>query len=151
MRNIIRLTESDLHTIVRNTVERIIRESNDEPILAGIADYLKSLENYNHAISWRPGENEVEFDLGDGIDGVVSFYLDTGAYVKKSEYESDPDEIVDDDPEITDVEIQLSDREIPDNGIVRDALQSVLDFHGADYSYGDIPTSDDLEELWPDR
>lgn len=162
MANIIRLTESDLHNIVRNTVRRIMNEENEGAYLSAIENYVRSLIGYNNRVaSLYPNEdNELEFELEGGYEGVLEFHIDSYAYVnlgwKSNDYDQpdDADEIVD-EPEVSDVRIYLYDPEgeevpIQDNGTIKNALQDLIEYHGLEYDWSSLPSSEDVYGPDPD-
>lgn len=46
MRKIVRLTEGDLHRIIKNSVKKIIRENNDDAIETAESDFYDYAERY---------------------------------------------------------------------------------------------------------
>lgn len=143
MKKIIRLTESELHGIVRRTVARVIREQAADMQLLNLIAWSIDLRGVIYA---KPGYNDIEVELGDGTTAYIEYAVNSSPYRKKGmashdrDVPDDPDEIVD-DVEIEVVSIHTDDgNEIYDNGIVAAALNSCVE---VDYVYDDIPDEDD--------
>ena len=148
MKKIIRLTESDLRGIVQRSVLRILQEQNDFGLL--LQSIAQSIAQES-TIDVNPGENEQEVQLEDGRLAYVTYDVQCNPYLhqgmKSYDYDvpDDPDEIID-NPEVAVTEIILydedGDNEIPleDNGIVKKALESVIQ---VDYSDYDVPSEED--------
>ena len=97
------------------------------------------------------GENYIDVELQQGNFADIKFEVDGDPYLqqgmKSSSYDvpDDPDEIID-NLEVVVTEIMLDDEdgdnEIPleDNGIVKKALESVIE---VDYSNYDVPSEED--------
>ena len=82
MKKIIRLTESDLHRLVKESVKRIIRESEttDADIYWSESDVIRL---NTHDATYYPDDNYVEFDVSDAVDGVpfvIEPYLDLSSF-----------------------------------------------------------------------
>lgn len=144
MKKIIRLTESDLHSLVQRSVLRVLREQDENFLLQSIAQSL-----VQQRLSASQGKNEIEVQLqGDAI-AQIAFVVESSPYMrqgmKSSSYDvpDDPDEIVD-NPTIEVVEVVVcKDGEclpIQDNGIIQQTLQKNVEI---DYSGGDIPSEQD--------
>lgn len=148
MKKIIRLTETDLHGIVQRSVLRILQEQNDFGLL--LQSVAQSIAQEN-TIDVTPGENEQEVQLEDGRLAFVAYDVQCSPYLRQgmrsADYDvpDDPDEIID-NPEVVVSEIILydedGDNEMPleDNGIVKKALESVIQ---VDYSNYDVPNEED--------
>ena len=148
MKKIIRLTESDLRGIVQRSVLRVLQEQNDFGLL--LQTIAQSIAQES-TIDANPGENEQEVQLEDGRLAFVTYDVQCSPYLrqgmKSNDYDvpDDPDEIID-NPEVVVTEIILYDEdggnEIPleDNGIVKKALESVIQ---VDYSNYDAPSEED--------
>lgn len=144
MKQLIRITESDIHRMVRNTVNRILKEQDDSMILQLVAQGLIEKRH----VEARDGENTCEVDLDDDTIAIVVFNVRSYPVKKRgwvsNDYDvpDDPDEIIDNyDVEV--VEILLEDEtSIQDNGIVYNALMEVIEM---DYDDDEIPYLDDLE------
>ena len=148
MKKIIRLTESDLRGIVQRSVLRVLQEQNDFGLL--LQTIAQSIAQ-ERTIDVNPGENEQEVQLEDGRLAFVAYDVQCSPYLrqgmKSNDYDvpDDPDEIID-NPEVVVTEIILydedGDNEIPleDNGIVKKALESVIQ---VDYSNYDVPSEED--------
>lgn len=144
MKKLIRLTESDLHSLVQRSVLRVLREQDENFLLQSIAQSL-----VQQRLSASQGKNEIEVQLqGDAI-AQIAFVVESSPYMrqgmKSSSYDvpDDPDEIVD-NPTIEVVEVVVcKDGEclpIQDNGIIQQTLQKNVEI---DYSGGDIPSEQD--------
>ena len=148
MKKIIRLTESDLRGIVQRSVLRVLQEQNDFGLL--LQSIAQSIAQKS-TIDANPGENEQEVQLEDGRLAFVAYDVQCNPYLRQGmksyDYDvpNDPDEIID-NPEVVVTEIILydedGDNEIPleDNGIVKKALESVIQ---VDYSNYDVPSEED--------
>ena len=148
MKKIIRLTESDLRGIVQRSVLRVLQEQNDFGLL--LQTIAQSIAQESR-IDVNPGENEQEVQLEDGRLAFVTYDVQCTPYLrqgmKSNDYDvpDDPDEIID-NPEVVVTEIIFynkdGDNEIPleDNGIVKKALESVIQ---VDYSNYDAPSEED--------
>ena len=105
MKRIIRLTESDLHNLIQRSVERILREQDDNLLLQSIAQGLVQQQ-----LSASPGENEAEVKLGGDTLAYVKYsvlcspYMRQGMRSNSYDVPDDPDEIID-NPEVEVIEI----------------------------------------------
>ena len=146
MRKIIRLTESDLHNLVQRSVLRILREQDNNLLLQSIAQGLVQQQ-----LTASQGENEVEVQLqGDAI-AQINFVVESDPYMRQGmrsnsyDVPDDEDEIID-KPTVEVGSIEFCDGEgegciqIHDNGIVKKALESVIN---VDYTDFDIPSEQD--------
>lgn len=148
MKKIIRLTESDLRGIVQRSVLRVLQEQNDFGLL--LQSIAQSIAQKG-TIYVNLGENYIDVELQQGNFADIKFEVDGDPYLqqgmKSSSYDvpDDPDEIID-NLEVVVTEIMLydedGDNEIPleDNGIVKKALESVIQ---VDYSNYDVPSEED--------
>ena len=76
MKKIIRLTENDLHSIVKNTLSKVIKESNNEPI--DITEGLiSSIWDSNYDFDrWEDGwHREVDFANEAGESYILDIYI----------------------------------------------------------------------------
>lgn len=149
MKKIIRLTESDLRGIVQRSVLRVLQEQNDFGLL--LQSIAQSIAQ-EITINVNPGENEQEVQLEDGRLAYVTYDVHCNPYLRQGmksyDYDvpDDPDEVID-NPEVVVNGIILydddGDKEIPlkDNGIVKKALESVIQ---VDYSDYDVPSEEDF-------
>lgn len=144
MKKLIRLTESDLHSLVQRSVLRVLREQDENFLLQSIAQSL-----VQQRLVANQGENEIEVQLqGDAI-AQIAFVVESSPYMrqgmKSSSYDvpDDPDEVVD-NPTIEVVEVVVcKDGDclpIQDNGIIQQTLQKNVEI---DYNGGDIPSEQD--------
>ena len=144
MKKLIRLTESDLHSLVQRSVLRVLREQDENFLLQSIAQSL-----VQQRLVANQGENEIEVQLqGDAI-AQITFVVESSPYMrqgmKSSSYDvpDDPDEVVD-NPTIEVVEVVVcKDGDclpIQDNGIIQQTLQKNVEI---DYNGGDIPSEQD--------
>lgn len=143
MKQLIRITESDIHRMVRNTVNRILKEENDGMILQLIAQGLIE----KRYVDARNGENSCEVDLGNDTIATIVFNVYSSPVLKRGMRSSDrdipddPDEIMDDyDIEIVDIILE-DETSIQDNGIVYNALMRVIEM---DYDDVEMPYHDDF-------
>ena len=141
MKKLIRLTQSDLHSLVQRSVLRVLREQDENFLLQSIAQSL-----VQQRLVANQGENEIEVQLqGDAI-AQITFVVESSPYMrqgmKSSSYDvpDDPDEVVD-NPTIEVVEVVVcKDGDclpIQDNGIIQQTLQKNVEI---DYNGGDIPS-----------
>ena len=145
MKKIIRLTESDLHNLIKRSVERILREQGgDDLLLQSIAQGLVQQQ-----LSVSPGENEAEVELGEDTFAYVKYNVLCSPYLKQgmrsNDYDvpDDPDEIIDElEVEVIEVDYcQDGDcNPIQDNGIIQKALQNNIE---VDYSDYNVPSEED--------
>lgn len=147
MKKIIRLTESELHGLVQHSVQKILREQNENGLL------LQSLAQtiiQQGSLGAVVGENDAEFRLQGGKYAYITYTVDSNPYMQKGmrsysyDVPDDSDEIVD-NPIIEVGSIEICDDEghcmpIRDNGIVKKALESVIDIN---YDINNIPSEDD--------
>lgn len=98
MKKIIRLTENDLHSIVKNTLSKVIKESNNEPI--DITEGLiSSIWDSNYDFDrWEDGwHREVDFANEAGESYIFDIYINREVRpgLKSHDYDvpDDPDEI----------------------------------------------------------
>lgn len=153
MKQIIRLTESDLHNIIRHSVNQILREEDNSMLLQIIAQALSQKEVYA-----RDGENEEEVELGNGAYAYITYEVSSSPYMERgwkshtNELPNDPDEVVD-SPSVyvNGIEYCENDEEcieLEDNGIIKDALENTIVM---DYGDDDIPYSDEYFNVYDDR
>lgn len=147
MKKIIRLTESDLHNLVQRSVQRVLREEQDKNLLLQtIAQSLVQQEQLDANI----GENDAEIPLQNGNYAYITYEVESDPYMhqgmKSNSYDvpDDPDEIID-NPIIEVGSIEICNNEgqcfpIHDNGIVKQALENVINI---DYSNYDVPSEED--------
>lgn len=146
MKKLIRLTESDLHKMIVESVKRILREDDDSALLNHIANELSKLRS----IDVTQGENEEEVPMGDGNYAIVSFYVESNPYMKQGQgggYNDDTydaDEVVD-NVVVKDVKvIYYTDANdevvVDDNGMIANVLQDKI---VVDYNDNDIPSEQD--------
>ena len=147
MKKIIRLTESDLRGIVQRSVLRVLQEQNDFGLL--LQSIAQSIAQKG-TIYVNLGENYIDVELQQGNFADINFEVDGDPYLqqgmKSSSYDvpNDPDEIID-NLKITIGSIEYCNGEgecfpIRDNGIVKKALESVIQ---VDYSNYDVPSEED--------
>lgn len=144
MKKIIRLTESDLHNIVRNSVLRVLREQDDTMLLQIIAQALADQRQ-----EAKPGDNEARVELEGDNFAYIDYnvlcdpYMRQGMKSQSYDVPDDADEIIDD------VEIEVTEvgycqdgecRIIEDNGIIKKALENAVEI---DYDGQDIPSEED--------
>ena len=154
MKKIIRLTESELHGIIMNTVKKVLRESNEgQKFFQAIANGINTQWNPRYL---TPGNNEIEISLGKDTTAYIDFELVCDPYIrrgmKSNDYDvpDDPDEIVDEPKvEITSIIIYFdngdSEQQITDNGFIQNAIQDKVDNGGIEieYDWGRVPSEED--------
>lgn len=135
MKNIIRLTESDLKGVIMESVRRVIKEHVDNSFLSRVAAGLKQAPQHQF-IADPDTENEIEGVWIGGDDYVdIRYYLEANAKYRPGymDYDSYDPEEVEDNPEVTDVKIYYyseadgSEHVIDDNGTVAGIIRSRLD------------------------
>lgn len=98
MKKIIRLTENDLHRLIKNTLSKVIKESNNEPIdiTEGV---ISSIWDSNYDFDrWEDGwHREVDFANEAGESYILDIYINREVKpgLKSHDYDvpDDPDEI----------------------------------------------------------
>lgn len=147
MKKIIRLTESDLHNLVQRSVLRILREEDNSLLLQSIAQSIVS----QGQLDVTAGENEGEFYLQGGDYAYISYNVECDPYMQQGmrsnsyDVPNDDDQIID-KPTVEVGSIEFCNRDgegciqIHDNGIVKRALESVIN---VDYTDFDIPSEQD--------
>ena len=147
MKKIIRLTESDLHGIIKRSVKRVLREQQDkEFLLQSIAQSIIRQRSVGATL----GDNDAEFQLQGGKYVYITYRVDGDPYMQKgmksSSYDvpDDSDEIVDNlTVEIESISVCNDEGEcfqIMDNGIVKQALERTIEI---DYNLNDILSEED--------
>ena len=148
MNKIIRLTESDLHSLVQRSVLKVLREQDENLLLQSIAQSIAS----QGQINVTAGENDGEFHLQGGNFAYITYNVECNPYMRQGmrsgsyDVPDDPDEIIDRPTvEIGSIEFcNGEDKEciqIHDNGIIKKALESVID---VDYTDFDVPNEQDF-------
>jgi len=147
MRKIIRLTESDLHNLVQRSVLRILHEQDNNLLLQNIAQSIAS----QGQLDVTAGENEGEFYLQGGDYAYITYNVECDPYMQQGmrsnsyDVPNDDDQIID-KPTVEVGSIEFCNRDgegciqIHDNGIVKRALESVIN---VDYTDFDIPSEQD--------
>jgi hypothetical protein len=144
MKKIIRLTESDLHNIVRNSVLHVLREQDDTMLLQIIAQALA--EQKQEAV---PGNNEARVELEGDDFAYIDYNVLCDPYMRQGMKSQSYDVPDDEDEIIDDVEIEVNEigycrdgecRLIEDNGIIKKALENAVEI---DYDGQDIPSEED--------
>jgi hypothetical protein len=143
---IVRITEKDLHNIIRESVNRILNEEADATLLQSIAQGIIGYQNINV----NRGSNDLEVQLQDNLLANIKYQVESNPYVRQG-MKSGSYDVPDDDDEIIDsptVEyidmVVCRDGEcypIEDNGIVKKALERVISL---DYSGQDLPSERDF-------
>lgn len=130
MKKIIRLTESDLHGIVKRSILNILREQNDVLLLQQIAQKLAQSTIYA-----KSGENEEDVELQDGMYATIRYTVESDPYVRKGmkshDYDvpNDPDEVIDNPNVIVDeIDVCFNNdfQPLQDNGIVKKAIEQSM-------------------------
>lgn len=136
---IVRLTESDLHRIIKNSVDIVLREQNDDLFLKTIAQKLSQKQ-----LNVNPGNNEERIDLGEDTFVCIDYNVQCDPYQYQGRGGADYDEVID-NPEVEVTEISLCEdgdcRPIQDNGIIKKVLEMNI---VVDYSNYDIPSKEDF-------
>lgn len=144
MKNIIRLTESDLHRIIKSSVSRILKEEADTQLLSQIVQGIMQLRSIDASPSRENDVDEIQLQNGNLV--FISFNVNDRRYLvqgmRSGSYDvpDDPDEIEGDyDIDITSIEIYSEDGEkiadIEDNGMVADAIKSIADVDNSELEY----------------
>lgn len=147
MKKIIRLTESELHSLVQCTLTKLLQEQQDNNLL--LQTIAQSIIQQGQ-LDVNPGDNDADFMLQNNMSAYVTFEVLCDPYMMKGmksyDYDvpDDPDEIID-KPEVEVGSIDYCNGEgeciqIHDNGIVKKALESVIN---VDYDDYDIPSEED--------
>lgn len=152
---IIRLVESDLHRLISSAVKRILRESGEKNgILSRIIERLSSAE-----ISSNIGENYVDIPLDDNgnVVACIDYEIEDNRYLVKGMQgdgylqPDDPDSI-EGDYQVYVSNITLDDNgkemQIEDNGMVADALKSLIDPGIDNLEYYDDDDHSGWDERW---
>jgi len=157
MKEIIRLTESELYNLIGNSVKRCINENAyDETVML---NYIAQTILDGKTITCKKGKNDIIVELDDGSPVYVEFMLYSDPYINKGTRSYDYD-VPDDSDEIIDnpyVEVEeiiaYSDEgstqtRIIDDGTVANAIEENME---VDYYDDDIPYSyekdyDDLDD-----
>ena len=145
---IIRLTESDLHRIVNESVTRILKEEDNSFLLQVIS---QKIVQKGSIYAVNGGSNDAQIDLGNGKTAYIEFIVESDPYLQKGmksgsyDVPDDNDEIIDEPiVQVENIEIWMNDGEnsypLEDNGIIAKALEKVIE---VDYSEMDIPREDD--------
>lgn len=145
MRNLTRLTYSDLSRIITESVRRVMLESNDALLLQQVAQQIAS----SGYLTATVGTNETEVSIPGG-DCYIDFTVHSNARVRRGMRSSsidvpdDPDEVIDDFTVSVDGIDFCSGgdcRNIQDNGLVARALENVVDI---EYDMESLPS----ERYW---
>ena len=147
MKKIIRLTESDLRNIVQHSVVKILQEQQDNNLL--LQTIAQSIVQQKR-LYVKDGENDADFELQGDRFAHVTFEVLSDPYMQRgmrsSSYDvpDDADEIIDEPTvEIGSIEFCNNDGQciqIHDNGIVKKALESIMEI---DYNFDRIPSEED--------
>ena len=151
----IRLTESDLHRIISSTVKRIIKEGQeDNELLSKIVEGLSAAE-----VTSNIGENYVDVPLDNEGNLIASVYyeIEDGRYLEKGMQgdgyltPDDPDEI-NGNYQVYVTRIVLDENgdatEIEDNGMVTNALKSLVDPDDSGLNYYEDDDHSGWDERW---
>ena len=141
-----RMTESEFKRLVNESVKQTLREYDNSFMLQVVAQAIIG----NGSVNVKAGENEKEFDLGNGKMAFIKFNVDSSPYYNKGrrsssyDVEDDPDTLVD-TPTVEIYEIEVVDDDesscfLEDNGIIAKALNDVIE---VDYDYGNIPSGNE--------
>ena len=143
MKKIIRLTESDLHNIIKHSVKKILKEEKDKTlILQSIAQKIAN----GGKISAKFEDNEIELDIDDNIvyisfDASPKIHYEPAYRSNNRDVPDDPAEIVEDAPptvhinSITYYNDYNDGINILDNGIVKQALENKIEMEYDDDIY----------------
>lgn len=141
MKRIVRLTESDIHRIVANSIGRIIEQRENYDLIKMIVSAIK--EQYAEGIDARENDkNELQLDLADGRFVWIGFNVYGNAYVDTQEGNYDVPEYseVVDNPEITDITVEVFDENnephlLEDTALIENTIKQLLNI---DYYYSDL-------------
>lgn len=144
MRKIIRLTESDLHNMVRNALKGVLSETNFIPLIA------KAVEEQWEADTLTPGKNEIDVEPTRNTRVFITFnlicspYIQPGTRSQSRDVPDDPDEIVDEpEVEITQIYMVLDDdeeMEITDDGTIQSVIQEKVNNAEIEYDWSRVPS-----------
>lgn len=146
MKKLIRLTESDLHKVIKRSVSRILKESQETDILSQIVQGIMNMGEIKGDSSY---ENEIsDIELDNGNVAFITYEVSDGRYLQRgmSSYDrdvpDDPSEVMGDyDIEVTAIEIYTDDGEfvtsLKDNGMVADAIKDIAIIDESDLDYQD--------------
>jgi hypothetical protein len=150
MRKIIRLTESDLHNMVRNALKGVLRESNDRfvPLIA------KAVEEQWEPETLTPGENEIDVEPTRNMSVFITFnlvcnpYIQPGMRSQSRDVPDDPDEIVDEPKvKITQISMYLDENEkvgITDDGTIQSVIQEKVNNAEIKYDWNRVPSREEF-------
>lgn len=148
MKNIIRLTESDLHSIIEGSVKKILREEQDKNLL--LQTIAQAIIKQG-SMEVNLGEMDANIDMGNGYYAYITFEVYGEPFIRTGERSLDRDvpprdnEIIDEPTvEVGSIDYCNADDEciqILDNGIVKQALEKVIDVN---YGFMDIPYEKDM-------
>ena len=173
MKKIIRLTEQDLKSIISESVKRILVENTDmEKVFMASAEkalttgdkkdffniIISNLEknpnklNNNYGF-YKPGENEVECEIGDAF-ALVKFDIEPNASnnYERGDYLHPDDEWIEDDPYVHNIEVFYyvdgdNERIIEDDGTLREYFENDargnIDYSDYDKWINDEPDYED--------
>lgn len=140
------LTEDKLNSIISEAVEQVLDGAQNEQILMGIADAITNLGN----IPCHVGENELygQIHIGE-YDVDIDYVVESDAYYEPKDegdiYNIEPSRnFVDGETRVFVVEIYVNSEngdnliDIEDNGIVANALKSVIEIDNMSYPERDI-------------
>ena len=147
MKKIIRLTESDLHNLIQESVARVLQEEQDKNLL--LQTIAQSIIQQKR-LYVKDGENDADFELQGDRFVHITFevlsdpYMQQGMRSSSYDVPDDADEIID-EPTIEIGSIEFCNGEgqciqIHDNGIVKKALESIMEI---DYNPLNIPSEED--------
>lgn len=147
MKRIIRLTENDLHKMVRNVLKGVLRESNLVPLIAN------AVEQQWKPDTLTPGENEIDVEPTRNTAVFITFnlicspYIQPGMRSQSRDVPDDPDEIVDEpEVEITQIYMVLNDddeMEITDDGTIQSVIQEKVDNAEIEYDWSRVPSREE--------
>ncbi len=151
MKKIIRLTESELHGVVEKSVKKyintMIQEQHDMSLL--LQAVAQGIAEKNEVQANADAKNTEEVELGGDKFAAIEFYATSNAYMRnddrRSSYDIPNDTNLVEDPQIEIISITYYDGngegfEIQDNGIVKQALEGVVNVR---YDNTDIPSEED--------
>lgn len=152
---VLRLIESDLHRLISSTVQKILKENADNNgLLSMIVERLSSTE-----IPSNKGENYVDVPLDDegNIIACIDYEIEDNRYLVRGMQSNDYD--VPDDPDEVEGDYQVfitsividengEQKPIEDNGMVANALKSLINPDMDDLEYYEDDDHSGWDERW---
>jgi len=144
---VLRLLESDLYGLISSTVKKIIKEGiENNELLSRIVERLSTVE-----VPSEKGENYVDVPLDDegNVIACIDYEIEDGRYLIRGrrDFEVNDPDTMEGDYKIFITSIVLDDNgnqtQIEDNGMVANALKSLVNPDDSDLEY--YQDDDDLD------